>query len=191
MRISPGKYSLLLTVLVLLLTALISFQRGSADLDLTKLQDMVLGEITISPAPSLVPQVTQSETAVVTRIIDGDTIELSDGRKVRYIGIDTPETKAPNTPVQCFGQQASEFNQQLVKDKAVRLEKDVNNTDRYGRLLRYVYVDDQFVNEMLVAEGYAVASSYPPDIAKQDQLRAAEAQAQQTGKGLWSSCPLP
>jgi micrococcal nuclease len=130
------------------------------------------------------------ETYKVTRIIDGDTIELENGQKVRYIGMDTPETVAPNKPDGCFGKEASNKNRELVEGKTVRLEKDVNETDRYGRLLRYVYVDDMFVNEYLVREGYAFSVSYPPDIKMQEQLKEAEKYARETSKGLWGACEI-
>jgi len=121
----------------------------------------------------------------VVRVIDGDTIELESGQKVRYIGIDTPEIHHPTKSVECFGEQAAEKNRALVEGKLVKLEKDVSEVDRYGRLLRYVYVDGVMVNELLVREGYARASSYPPDIKHQDLFREAESQAQQAGAGLW------
>jgi len=129
-------------------------------------------------------------TYKVTRVIDGDTIELENGQKVRYIGIDTPETVAPNKPDGCFGKEATDKNRELVEGKAVRLEKDVNETDRYGRLLRYVYVEDTFVNEYLVKQGYAYSVSYPPDIKRQEQLRSAETDARENFRGLWGSCNL-
>lgn len=130
------------------------------------------------------------EQALVARIIDGDTIELSDGRKVRYIGMDTPETKHPAKGVECFGQQAAQKNAELVVGKTVQLEKDVSETDRYGRLLRYVWLEGQMINSVLVSEGFAFARSYPPDIKHQAEFRVAEGQARDQQKGLWSSCPL-
>ena len=128
------------------------------------------------------------EQAVVKRVIDGDTVELSDGRKVRYIGMDTPETKHPNKGVECFGVEASNFNKDLVEGKIVQLEKDVSETDRYGRLLRYVWIEDRQVNKVLVSEGYAFARSYPPDISYQDEFREAEKFARENNKGLWAEC---
>lgn len=123
----------------------------------------------------------------VERVIDGDTIELEDGRKVRYIGINTPESVDPRRSPQCFGKEASAFNRELVEGKNVRLEKDVSETDKYGRLLRFVYLEDgTFVNERLVSEGYAAASPYAPDISKKDFFKAAEVEARQAGRGLWS-----
>ncbi len=130
----------------------------------------------------------------VTRVIDGDTIEISTGQKVRYIGIDTPETVHPDKPVQCFGKEASLKNKELVEGKVIYLEKDVSETDKYGRLLRYVYLDDEksnqtiSVNNYLVSQGYAHSSSYPPDIKYQKQFQESEADARDNNRGLWSSC---
>jgi micrococcal nuclease len=128
------------------------------------------------------------EAAVVSRVIDGDTIELEDGRVVRYIGIDTPETKHPSKGVECFGQEAYFRNQQLVEGKVVLLEKDVSETDRYDRLLRYVWLDDQLVNQVLVEEGFATSASFPPDISRQQSFQQAEQTARQLNRGLWSAC---
>jgi micrococcal nuclease len=144
------------------------------------------------PTNSAVLGTEASESATVLRVVDGDTIELSDKRKLRYIGINTPETVDPRRGVQCYGHEASDFNKQLVTGKTVYLEKDVSETDRYGRLLRYVYLEDgQMVNELLVKEGYAYASAYPPDVKYQDRFNTAQQEARTAAKGLWSSCPLP
>lgn len=126
------------------------------------------------------------EKITVSRVVDGDTIELSNGKKVRYIGINTPETVNPNTDVQCMGKEASAKNKELVLGKEVRLEKDVSETDRYGRLLRYVYVGDLFINDYLVRQGYAEASAYPPDVKYQSQFNQAETEARDNNRGLWS-----
>lgn len=123
----------------------------------------------------------------VTRVIDGDTIEIEGGQKIRYIGIDTPEITNPN---ECYGIEASNRNKELVEDKFVKLIKDVSETDRYGRLLRYVYLDDIFINELLVSEGFANASSYPPDIKYQEQLTEAEKNAREKNLGLWNLCNI-
>ena len=128
-----------------------------------------------------------NQTVQVSRVVDGDTIVLADGRKVRYIGINTPETVDPRRPVQCFGTEASAFNHTLVAGKTVRLEKDISETDKYGRLLRFVYLEDgTLVNETLVREGYASASAFPPDITKQDLFFAAEREARAAHAGLWN-----
>lgn len=151
-----------------------------------------------SPTPSLVatssalPLGKNREKAQVTQVIDGDTVKLSDGRTLRYIGIDTPESVDPRKPVQCFAKEASEKNKELVLNKEIEMEKDVSETDRYGRLLRYVYVQvgerDVMINEELVREGFAYATSYPPDIFYQSTLEQKEKEAKETGRGLWKSC---
>lgn len=126
----------------------------------------------------------------VTRVVDGDTIEIEGGERVRYIGIDTPETVDPRKPVQCFGVEASNKNKELVEGKSVRLLKDTTDKDRYGRLLRYVYVGDSFINFELVRQGFAYSYSYPPDIKFQKEIVAAQAEAQKNKSGLWTACPL-
>ncbi|MFH1890325.1 MAG: thermonuclease family protein [Candidatus Kuenenbacteria bacterium] len=125
---------------------------------------------------------------IVVKVIDGDTIKLDNGEVVRYIGMDTPETKDPSKPIQCFGQEASKKNEDLVLNKKVTLEKDVSETDRYGRLLRYVYVDGIFVNLELVKQGYAYATSYPPDVKHQADFTEAQTYARENNLGLWSAC---
>jgi len=130
----------------------------------------------------------QFETAIVERVVDGDTIVLDTGETVRYIGIDTPETVDPRREVQCFGKEASEKNKELVLGKKVRLEKDVSDTDRYGRILRYVYISDVLINEQLVREGFALSSSYPPDVKYQERFDMAEREARENNRGLWGEC---
>ncbi len=107
---------------------------------------------------------------------------------MRYIGIDTPETVDPRRSVQCFGKEASDKNKELVLNKRVQLVKDVSETDKYRRLLRYVYVNDIFVNNPLVHEGFANASTYPPDVKFSQQFKKAEEEARNQGKGLWGVC---
>ncbi len=128
----------------------------------------------------------EGEIFKVVHVVDGDTIKLDNGQVVRYIGIDTPETVDPRKPVQCFGKEASAKNRELVEGKEVRLVKDISETDKYGRLLRYVYVGDEFINDYLVRQGYAHSSSYPPDVKYQDQFRSAEQEAREGKRGLWS-----
>ncbi len=128
-----------------------------------------------------------ADEAVVTEVIDGDTIVLDNGKHVRYIGIDAPETHA-SKKTHCFGQEAAKKNGELVLGRRVRLEKDVSETDRYGRLLRYVYVDNVFIDNYLVRQGYAVASTFPPDVKYRDQFRQAQEEARVNNRGLWSLC---
>ena len=130
----------------------------------------------------------------MVRVIDGDTIEIEIAGQlftVRYIGVDTPETKHPTLGVQPYGPEASERNRQLVESKTVYVERDVSDTDRFGRLLRYVYVDDVMVNEVLVQEGYARVSTYPPDIRYVARFITLEREAIVAGRGLWSFADPP
>lgn len=136
------------------------------------------------------------DEARVIKVVDGDTIEVGNGptkTTIRYIGVDTPETVKPNTPVQCFGKEASNKNKELVQDKVVVLKKDVQDKDKYGRTLRYVYLKNEdgtttFINKLLVEEGYASAASFPPNVAHQEEFRSAEQKAREEKKGLWGSC---
>ncbi len=130
---------------------------------------------------SCAPVITESQVKVV-RVIDGDTIEIAGGAHVRYIGMDTPETYPK---VEFYGPEAKAKNIELVEGKLVTLEKDVSETDRYGRLLRYVYVDGVFVNGELVRLGYAEAVSYPPDTRYQWQLEQLEKEAKAAKLGIW------
>ena len=126
---------------------------------------------------------TPPETATVTRVIDGDTVIIDSGQRVRYIGIDTPEI---HTRKEAFGVEAWQANRQLVEGKEIRLERDVSETDKYGRLLRYVYVDDIFVNAELVRLGLAEVHAYPPDTRYQELLEGLENDARAAGRGMWS-----
>lgn len=135
----------------------------------------------------------EGEQAYVTKVIDGDTIEIQSGQRVRLLGIDTPETKDPRKSVQCFGKQAYLKAKELLEGKIVILQKDVSEIDKYNRLLRYVFLplDDEqilFVNDYLVREGFAKVLTYPPDIKFNEQLREAEVDARINNKGLWSNC---
>lgn len=130
-------------------------------------------------------------SAEVERVVDGDTIEVDlDGAEedVRYIGIDTPETVKPDTPVQCFGPEASERNHELVEGRRVRLIFDRERRDVYGRLLAYVYVGDQFINGELIAGGYARTLEIEPNTARAPQLERLQAQASAASRGLWGAC---
>lgn len=129
----------------------------------------------------------------VLEVHDGDTITVDmhgTPEKVRMIGIDTPETHKPNTPVQCFGPQASSYAKQLLQNKTVRLEADPtnDNRDRYNRLLRYVYTEDgTLVEETLIASGYGFAyTSFP--FQKSATFVDLQNQAQQNNAGLWAAC---
>ena len=125
------------------------------------------------------------QSVLVTRVIDGDTIEIETGQRVRLIGIDTPETVHPSQPVGCFGREASQKTTELLHSQLVELEKDISETDRYGRLLRYVWLEGVLINELLVREGYAQVTTYPPDVKYEQRFLEAQRQARDAGAGLW------
>ena len=138
-----------------------------------------------------------TEDARVVRVVDGDTLIVDRGsgdERLRYIGIDAPESVKPDTPVEFMGREAALANAALVEGRTVVLERDVSDRDRFGRLLRYVWLregsDWRLVNLELVAQGYAQAVSFPPDVRRQDALRDAEASARAAGAGLWGP-PTP
>ncbi|HLL60491.1 MAG TPA: thermonuclease family protein [Candidatus Nitrosocosmicus sp.] len=152
------------------------------------------------PFISITPSLKQKEYAHVVKVVDGDTIEIiasgsSERRLVRYIGIDTPETHHPKLKVQCYGKEATQKNTELVLEKDIYMIKDISETDRYGRLLRYVFIPNPestqsafFVNEYLVREGYAHAATFPPDVAYQELFQQAQENARIEKKGLWGTC---
>jgi micrococcal nuclease len=138
--------------------------------------------------------------ATVVRVVDGDTMVADihgTEERVRFLGIDTPESVKPNAPVECFGEEASSHTKELLPaGTPVRLVLDVEERDRYDRLLAYVYTaDGSFVNLALAEDGYAGLLTYPPNVAHVDELREAVAAARSAGKGLWSACaddlPVP
>jgi micrococcal nuclease len=129
----------------------------------------------------------------VVKVVDGDTIGvIMAGRreKVRYIGVDTPETKHPTKGLQCYGRAASAFNRRLVGGERVRIVRDVEERDRYGRLLAYVYRlrDELFVNAELARLGYAQPLAIAPDIRYAPRFTALAREARRAGRGLWSAC---
>ena len=121
------------------------------------------------------------EQALVTSVIDGDTVELADGRHVRYLGIDTPEVG------DYYAEEATARNRDLVEGKTIELQRGGRDQDEYGRLLRYVYVDGIFVNAELVAEGYARAYIFDPDDRYSQILVQLEQYARMRELGLWAT----
>lgn len=196
MRFSKNKF---LLPLLFFLIAFLFF-------NLTASEKTQLDTTSHPPAASLTPEPVvfegqvsgervEKELVKVVRVVDGDTIEIDGGIKVRYIGIDTPETVHPQKGLECFGKEAASENRKLVAGKMVRLEKDVSETDRYGRLLRYVFLPqdtegffDLLVNDYLVRQGYAQASTYPPDVFYQEELQNAQEEAKNNNRGLWAAC---
>ena len=143
-----------------------------------------------------------SEVATVTRVIDGDTIEVrlsgrTEGpgagevvpgavRRVRLLGIDTPESVDPRRPVECFGKEAATAARALLEGRSVRLVKDVEETDGFDRLLRYVYLGQEMANARWVVNGYALAYTYPPNVRHADMFVALQRDARRHDRGLWS-----
>jgi micrococcal nuclease len=129
----------------------------------------------------LLPSACQSlsDSVAVLEVIDGDTIVIEGGYRVRYIGIDSPEID------EFYYLEAKQMNAELLDGKKVRLEKDITDKDKYGRLLRYVYVGDVFVNAEMVRQGCAWAMAYPPDIKYLVYLEAMEKEARQLKRGFW------
>jgi micrococcal nuclease len=126
----------------------------------------------------------------VVSVVDGDTIQVCcigwKREKVRYIGVNTPETKHPTRGVEYFGKEASEANRKLVDGKTVRLEFDVQQLDKYGRTLAYVYLEDgTFVNAWLVEHGYAMVMTFPPNVKHEALFLKLQREAREAKRGLW------
>ncbi len=193
----------LITIAVLLF---LSFNTGSyvllsnkidklqrvATSDLIKLNNRLIdlgADASSITTPLKTPEYGQLVT--VTKVIDGDTIELEDGERLRYIGIDTPEKNDPRKPVQCFADKATQKNITLVEGKKIKFYKDVAVRDKYQRLLGYVYLEDgTFINLELVKTGFAFSYPYPPDISKQEEFNKAQSVARENNLGLWSGCTV-
>ncbi|TDF87929.1 thermonuclease [Paenibacillus piri] len=128
------------------------------------------------------------ESVKVERVVDGDTLEIKlNGKKekVRLIGIDTPETKKPNTPVMFYGKEASDYTKKRLENKTVELEWDVERRDKYARLLAYVWIGDELYNRTLVKEGYARIATFPPNVKYVELFKKDQEEARKKEKGLW------
>lgn len=145
--------------------------------------------------PLKTAQLSQPGLYNVIRTSDGDTIDVDMNghtETIRFIGVDTPETHRPNSPVQCYGPEATTYTKALIGNNSVRLEADPEDTnrDRYGRLLRYVYLPDgTLLESKIISEGYGFAYTQFP-FTKKDSFIASEMAAKLAGKGLWSSCQI-
>lgn len=147
-----------------------------------------------APGPQTTPSPTVDGQATLVRVVDGDTVVAriaGHDERVRLIGIDTPESVKPTSPVECFGKEASRHLTSLLPSgTALRLVGDAEPRDRYGRLLAYVYrePDGLFVNEAMARDGFAAPLSIPPNVAHRAQLVAAARTAHGSRKGLWGAC---
>jgi endonuclease YncB( thermonuclease family) len=138
------------------------------------------------------------ETGKISRVIDGDTVVLEDGRTIRYLNADTPETKKPNTAVQCYGPEASAYNKNLMEGKNVTLVADKQNEDKYGRDLRFVFLEGRdisniqnSINAELVKNGYARALVIDPNNTYESDFNKLQSDAQSQKIGLWGVCAKP
>jgi micrococcal nuclease len=152
----------------------------------------VINKDSAPPAQSGSATLPTARDATVLRVVDGDTILVRDSNggteRVRYIGVDTPESVKPNTPVQCYGHEASNFNKQLVEGKRVRLVPDAEAQDKYGRSLAFVYVGSTLVQSELLRNGYARTLEIEPNTSKAAYFADLERVAIRTRKGLWRTC---
>lgn len=147
-------------------------------------------------APSAPTDMDVAEHGEVLRVVDGDTIIVRIGgrdERVRYIGVNAPELASAERGLddECGALDAAEANRELIEGRTVALERDVSERDRFGRLLRHVWVDRdgwRLVQEALVESGAIRAQSYPPDTSRDPQLDAAERAARSAGRGIWASC---
>ncbi len=142
--------------------------------------------------PDRAPRIdyTPSEQHFVERVVDGDTLLLKGGIRVRLIGIDTPESVKPSAPVEPLGPEASEFTRRKVEQRTVRLEFDRERRDQYHRILAYVYIGDELLNEELIRAGFSRAETrFPYDVGMKRRFIAAEKEAQHARRGLWAEAP--
>ena len=157
---------------------------------------LLIGLVSCSSSSQLLPplQGRQADLGKIAHVIDGDTVDIDiNGRteRVRLIGVDTPETKHPTKPIECFGPEASAYLTQLLpKGISVRIERDVEARDRYGRMLLYLYLgsNNLFINLDLVARGYGTPMSIEPNTFHRNDFVRAAAQAEAADVGLWKAC---
>ncbi|MEK7110219.1 MAG: thermonuclease family protein [Patescibacteria group bacterium] len=151
-----------------------------------------LPKVSIVPTPTSCRGQACLTQVKVTRVVDGDTIEIEGKIKVRYIGINSPEiyhdSTGKKTGEQCFANESYLENKKLVEGKTITLIKDVSDKDKYGRLLRYVYLNDLFVNDYLITNGYAKIMMIKPDIKYYQQFKDDQAEAKVNNLGIWKIC---
>jgi micrococcal nuclease len=153
-----------------------------------------------NPKSNNAKQLGNIEEVSVSRVVDGDTVELKDGRKIRYLNVDTPETVKPNTIVMCFGIEAKKFNQEMVLNKTLFMKYDREKTDQYGRTLGFIYFDrddansnliEKTLNYILVKNGFGRAVFYSPNTTYRPQFMSAYQEASNKKLGAHNSCPKP
>lgn len=142
----------------------------------------------ISPSDDLMAR----SAAHVTGVVDGDTIHVDLGgvdTTIRLIGIDTPEKDGPYTDLECYGEEATRFTEDLLEGEDVALEFDVEPTDRFDRTLAYVWVRGDLANEEILRAGAGVLLAIPPNVTYVERLKDAQRDARDAGRGLWGACP--
>jgi micrococcal nuclease len=190
---APWKKWVVIGIIALIVSALtygiIAAQQGRGS------QEVVANSTAPTPQTTVPQEAAQQQDSPlykVVKVIDGDTLDVSiDGKteRLRLIGIDTPETVDPRETVQCFGKEASDKAKSMLQGTSVHLEEDTSqdSRDKYGRLLRYVYLEDGTnFNKYMIAEGYAHEYTYQVPYAYQKEFKAAEASARDNNRGLWS-----
>lgn len=151
---------------------------------------IVSAGLVLSGCGSHQPVNSNRESAKVERVVDGDTLEvLIKGKKekIRLIGVDTPETKKPHTPVMYYGKEASDYTKKRLEKQSVELEWDIDKYDPYQRLLAYVWIGDELFNRTLVKEGYARMATFPPNVKYADLFKKDQEEARNMQKGLWKN----
>ena len=151
----------------------------------------LLSSVACSEVPLALETTPSRVSARVTEVIDGDTLRVVTGDEeltVRLIGIDTPESDGPYTDLECYGEEATAFTTEMLDDRDVELEFDVDPVDRYGRTLAYVWLGDDLVNGSILAGGAGVLLTIPPNVLYVDRLRAAQRVARDAERGLWGAC---
>jgi micrococcal nuclease len=148
--------------------------------------------------PTINKQKDGVQRSKVLRVVDGDTLELEDGTKVRFLNVDTPETVKKNTAVMCYGKEASNYTKARLTDKTIQLTTDKSPRDQYGRELRFVFLDgvdtskvENSFNAEMIKKGFARARFYSPNTTYKKNFEAIQKEAQDTKAGIWSACPKP
>lgn len=172
-------------IIIILITLIFVFGFW-AEKQIKKINFNKISEINVvSPIPTVDKET--KEKARVIKVIDGDTVWLSDKRKVRYIGINSFEMNDKRKDITCLAEKSKEANIKLVENKEVEMEKDISETDKYGRLLRYLWINGVMVNEELIKNGWAQVSTFPPDIKYQERLRIEQIKAKLNNLGIWGN----
>lgn len=180
-KVVGGSFALLIVLFFILIAITVEPQLSKEEpIDENQITKEAANPLPTSPLLKAETNSSAEVTSKITYVVDGDTVEIESGERVRLIGIDSPERSQP------YYLEAKNQLTTLVLNKKVRLEKDITDKDRYGRLLRYIYTGDLFINVEMVRLGYANSYTYPPDVKYQSQILSAEREARSSQKGLWA-----